>query len=108
MVDSKKTTSMPNDFGHADHQPSTIDHQLILRARLVLPITAPPIENGAVVISGNRIRAVGPWTNLKPQVNGDDEMIDLGDRVVLPGLVNVHCHLDYTDMAGLCAPPKKF
>jgi cytosine/adenosine deaminase-related metal-dependent hydrolase len=29
----------------------------------------------------------------------------LGDAILLPGLVNAHCHLDYTDMAGL--PPQK-
>ena len=26
----------------------------------------------------------------------------------MPGLVNAHCHLDYTDMAGQFAPPKMF
>ena len=26
----------------------------------------------------------------------------------MPGLVNAHCHLDYTDMAGQLAPPKVF
>jgi cytosine/adenosine deaminase-related metal-dependent hydrolase len=34
--------------------------------------------------------------------------IDLGERLVLPGLVNAHCHLDYTHMAGLFAPPRHF
>ena len=35
-------------------------------------------------------------------------MVDLGDVILLPGLVNAHCHLDYTDMAGLLPPPKTF
>jgi len=34
--------------------------------------------------------------------------IDLGDVILLPGLVNAHCHLDYTDMAGQFRPPKVF
>src|SRR5204863_9084170 len=36
------------------------------------------------------------------------EARDLGEVVLMPGLVNAHCHLDYTDMAGQLAPPKAF
>ena len=32
----------------------------------------------------------------------------MGERVLMPGLVNAHCHLDYTDMAGQFLPPKVF
>ncbi len=79
---------------------------MILRARTILPISRPPVENGAVVVSGNRIRAVGAWPDLKPGAGG--KITDLGDVILLPGLVNAHCHLDYTDMAGQLPPPKKF
>jgi cytosine/adenosine deaminase-related metal-dependent hydrolase len=79
---------------------------VILRARTILPVSQPPIENGAVVISGNRLRAVGPWADLKSEAN--EKILDLGDVVLLPGLVNAHCHLDYTDMAGELPPPKTF
>jgi cytosine/adenosine deaminase-related metal-dependent hydrolase len=34
--------------------------------------------------------------------------MDLGEVVLMPGLVNAHCHLDYTDMAGQLPPPKLF
>ena len=79
---------------------------MILRARTVLPVSQPPIENGAVVISGNRIRAVGSWPDLRPHANGN--LSDLGEVILLPGLINAHCHLDYTDMAGMLPPPKTF
>ena len=79
---------------------------MILRARTILPVSQPPIENGAVVISGNRIRAIAPWPELKP--DADETVLDLGDVILLPGLVNAHCHLDYTDMAGELPPPKTF
>lgn len=80
---------------------------MILRARTVLPITAPPIENGAVTISENKISAVGAWPDLKSKFSGE-EIFDLGEVILLPGLINAHCHLDYTDMAGQLPPPKNF
>jgi cytosine/adenosine deaminase-related metal-dependent hydrolase len=76
---------------------------MLLRARIVLPITAPPIENGAVLISQNRIAAIGSWRELAPRTY--EPALDLGAVLLLPGLVNAHCHLDYTDMTGL--PPQK-
>ena len=79
---------------------------MILRARTILPVSRPPIENGAIFISGNRVRAIGSWPDLQSSAAG--EILDLGEVVVLPGLVNAHCHLDYTDMAGRLPPPKTF
>src|SRR5438874_2028288 len=79
---------------------------MILRARVVLPMSQPPIDDGAAVISGDRIRAVGRWSDLA--ATPAENIFDLGERVLLPGLVNAHCHLDYTDLAGQIAPPKSF
>ncbi len=88
-----------------NHQPSPIN-SLILRSRVVLPICHPAIEDGAVVVSGGRIQAVGRWRQLKGKFSG--ETVDLGESIVLPGLINAHCHLDYTHMAGLFPPRKSF
>jgi 5-methylthioadenosine/S-adenosylhomocysteine deaminase len=64
-------------------------------ARWVLPITQPPIENGTVVETDGRITYVGP-RSLAPA--GDD--YDLGESILLPGLVNAHTHLELTAMRG--------
>jgi len=80
--------------------------ELLLRSRLVLPLSRPPIRDGAVLISGNRISAVGSWRELRARHR--NETLDLGEVVLLPGLVNAHCHLDYTNMAGQFPPPKVF
>jgi cytosine/adenosine deaminase-related metal-dependent hydrolase len=79
---------------------------LLLRARLVLPVSRPPIADGAVVVSGGRIAAVGRWRSLHSRFEGD--VHDLGDVLLLPGLVNAHAHLDYTRMAGLFPPQRSF
>ena len=88
------------------HPPSAIRHPLILRSRVVLPVSQPPIEDGAVLLKRNRIAAVGRW---KDYSGGSwRQAVDLGDSILLPGLVNAHSHLDYTDMAGLIPPQKLF
>lgn len=83
---------------------------LILRARIVLPVTAPPVENGVVLIFRDRIAVVGAWKDLPAELKSaaGSKIVDLGDAILLPGLVNAHCHLDYTGMAGLWPPQKKF
>jgi cytosine/adenosine deaminase-related metal-dependent hydrolase len=65
-----------------------------------------PVENGAVAVSENRVVAVGPYPEIAAGSHGPVE--DLGDVALMPGLVNAHCHLDYTGMAGLIAPPRSF
>src|SRR5438046_800299 len=79
---------------------------MILRARIVLPISQPPIEDGAVVIDGPRIVSVARWSDV--EVAAEQNVIDLGDVILLPGLINAHCHLDYTDMAGQISSPGVF
>ena len=51
------------------------------------------IAGGSVFIRGPRIEAVGPAHEL-PQTA--DEVIDAGDHVVFPGLVNTHHHMYQT------------
>ena len=81
--------------------------EMILRARVVVTMDGPPIENGAVAISGNRILDVGKF----PEVFGrhaGEEIVDLGEQALLPGLINAHCHLDYTCLRGKIPPQKSF
>jgi len=69
-------------------------------------MTAPSVEDGAVLILQDRVQAVGRFADLRPHVAGS--VLDLGDVVILPGLINAHCHLDYTNLAGRLAPSKSF
>src|SRR3954471_8261091 len=79
---------------------------MILRARAVLPISRPLIEDGAVKVHGKQVAWVGRWADLSASERID--VTDLGESVLLPGLVNAHCHLDYTSMAGKLLPPRRF
>ena len=64
-------------------------------ARWVLPVSAPPIENGTVAVDDGRISFVGPRVDAP---RGTD--VELGDALLMPGLVNVHSHLELTAMRG--------
>lgn len=73
---------------------------MLLRSRILLPVTSPPVDDGGVWVRDGRIVAAGMWSEVSALGNGD-EVVDLGEVVLLPGLVNAHAHLEYTGMAGL-------
>jgi cytosine/adenosine deaminase-related metal-dependent hydrolase len=65
-----------------------------------------PIEDGAVVVSKDRIADVGEFDEIKRRNAG--EIIDLGEQALLPGLINAHCHLDYTCLRDKIPPQISF
>src|SRR5207247_8125290 len=81
--------------------------EMIIRARAVVTMDGAPIENGAVAISGNRIIVVGKFPEVSARQSGQ-EIIDLGEQALLPGLINPRCHLDYTCLRGKIPPKKSF
>jgi len=90
-----------------------MDKPILYRARFLLPICAPPIEDGALLVAGNCIRAIGPHRELAAAYPGTD-VVDFNDAVLLPPLTNAHTHLELTDfpawaeMAGETASPATF
>jgi len=63
----------------------------VYSAEWVLPVSAPPIRDGAVLVDETgRIAAVAPSDAL-PRME-DAEVVSLGAAVLMPGLVNVHAH----------------
>jgi cytosine/adenosine deaminase-related metal-dependent hydrolase len=65
----------------------------VLSADWVLPVSGPPIENGAVAFEDGVIIAVGASAEI-----GSGEQFE--DAVILPGFVNAHSHLEYSAYAG--------
>lgn len=54
------------------------------------------LQNGEILLEGDRIAAIG--RNLGAQA---DEVIDAGDMIVMPGLVNAHIHLWQCGLRGI-------
>lgn len=80
---------------------------MIVRARVVVTMDGPPIENGAVAISGGQIDDVGKFPEVS-KGHPNQEVVDLGEQALMPGLINAHCHLDYTCLRGKLPPQKSF
>jgi aminodeoxyfutalosine deaminase len=80
---------------------------MIIRARTVVTVDGAPIRNGAVAISGNQITDVGKFPEVSARHSGT-KIVDLGEQALLPGLINAHCHLDYTCLRGKIPPRKSF
>lgn len=54
----------------------------------VMTITHGTIEHGTVLIDGGKITAVGAGLTVPPEA----EIIDAAGKVVMPGLIDAHCH----------------
>ena len=65
-----------------------------INADWVLPITSPPIKDGIVLTDGKAIKAVGSGKELSKFPY--DEIIDCSGKIILPGFVNAHSHLELT------------
>jgi cytosine/adenosine deaminase-related metal-dependent hydrolase len=69
----------------------------ILTATWVLPIAAPPIRSGRVAVEGGRV----VWVGAAGDAGAPDGVVrDLGPGILLPGLVNAHCHLELSHLGG--------
>ncbi len=103
---------------------------MIIRTRTVVTMDGAPIDNGAVAVSDDRIDDSPPGSSpswaARPRRSAPagsvvdvgkfdeitsrnaGEIVDLGEQALLPGLINAHCHLDYTCLRGKIPPQKSF
>ncbi len=68
-------------------------------ASWVLPISSPPIADGAIAVEGQQIVSVGTRSALFAQFR-EATTLELGQSAIIPGLVNAHSHLELTAMRG--------
>ena len=73
---------------------------MLLAAKWILPVGAPPIEDGVIGLKEQTITAVGPRGDFS-----DAEVEDLGDVIIMPGLINAHTHLEMGHLQGATGPP---
>jgi aminodeoxyfutalosine deaminase len=66
----------------------------VFAAGLVLPVSAPPIKYGALLVRDGRIAAVGLLSEVRPD-NPDVEVRFFPRYTMIPGAVNAHAHLGF-------------
>ncbi|MEX0866625.1 MAG: amidohydrolase family protein [Pirellulales bacterium] len=75
--------------------PLQLDESYALRAAWAIPIDGEPIRHAQLIVEQGTIRELTP----APGRPADGvQTIDLGDVALLPGFVNAHAHLDFSDL----------
>ncbi|PKB64973.1 MAG: hypothetical protein BZY80_01275 [SAR202 cluster bacterium Io17-Chloro-G2] len=69
----------------------------LIKARRLIDGKGGSLDNGAVLVDGDRIKALGTQDELAPPEGA--EIIDGGGMTVMPGLVDAHVHLVNTGEA---------
>ncbi|MFM7242567.1 MAG: amidohydrolase family protein [Planctomycetaceae bacterium] len=69
--------------------------EFVIRAGWIVPMLGPPIPGGAVRIRGSRVAGVSAGT-VAARERGS-RTVDLPEAIVMPGLVNAHTHLEFSD-----------
>ncbi len=64
-----------------------------VKAKYLLDASETLLENHCIVVEGSKIASIEPSTRVKAK-----ETHDLGDAVLMPGLINSHTHLELTDL----------
>ncbi len=85
--------------------PDSVD---LYRAGLILPVTAPPIADGALAVRAGRLLALGPARAILAAHPGARLVAELPGAVLMPGLVNAHCHLALSFAQGVIPPTRDF
>ncbi|MDX6571317.1 MAG: aminodeoxyfutalosine deaminase [Gaiellales bacterium] len=72
----------------------------LIAADWVVPVSSAPIRDGAVLVEGERITALGLAGELAA-AHPAASRFDLPGCVLAPGFVNLHSHIEYAAYAGL-------
>lgn len=57
----------------------------------ILPVSGPPIEDGTLVIQGDKILSIGPRTTVT--VPAGVRVVDAKGKTIMPGLICTHSHI---------------
>jgi imidazolonepropionase-like amidohydrolase len=76
----------------ASAQPAQTRGLVLDNVRIIDGSLAAPIERGRIVIEGDRIASVGRATEIDAPIGA--EIIDLSGRSVIPGLIDLHFHIE--------------
>lgn len=71
---------------------------LIIKNANILTMAGSHYDNGYVACDKDKIASVGPMEDC-PEAGRDDQVIDAAGMVLMPGLVDAHCHIGMVEDA---------
>ena len=80
--------------------PNTVD--AIFHNGRVLTVDRVNTVQQAISIQGGKIHAVGTDEEVLVGSSSKTDVIDLGGRTLIPGIVDIHAHLDREGLKGVC------
>ena len=78
---------------------------VLTNMQLIDGVSTKPQEDRVVVIAGDRITWIGSRAEWETVKDPADEVLDLKGMYVLPGLWDMHLHLDYRGLKDGQAQP---
>jgi imidazolonepropionase-like amidohydrolase len=78
----------------------TADRILIRGGTLIDGNGGAPVPDGALLVEGERIRAVGPRSDVERILRADEALrvVEAAGKTVMPGLIDSHCHINYGEV----------
>ncbi|MBC9890507.1 MAG: amidohydrolase, partial [Opitutae bacterium] len=78
-------------LGMGYHSSSGQDHVQALVGAQLIPISSDPIQDGVLVVQGNKILSVGSAEEV--DIPAEAQVRDVSGKVIMPGLVCTHSHI---------------
>ena len=75
---------------------------IVLHNGKVLTSAADGVVHQALAVSGNSIQAVGSDRDMLALSGAGTEAIDLQGRTVIPGIIDIHAHMDREGLKRAC------
>lgn len=71
----------------------------VYKAKWILPANEEVLEDKAVIVKDGKIQDIIDGDKVAEYFNGDEyEFYDYGNAILTPGFINLHTHLQYTDI----------
>ena len=91
-------SALASNMGWGGMNPET----LVVRAGRILPVEGAPIDDGVVIVRQGKILSVGPAAGVA--IRPDSTVIHEPTAWLVPGFVDLHCHIAGTDINDMVHP----
>ena len=73
---------------------------MLLIAKYIIPVTSEPLADSAVLVRDGRIEDIGDADKMRLRYP-DDEVRDFGTAAIIPGLIDLHTHMENSVLRGI-------